>query len=80
MHNLINAKPFLASPFQIVLTDKPIVKFEEPKVHAVLDDMNRLYVGTLTGTYNGDAFQAIACFAPGAWVSIHKIETCLNNN
>lgn len=75
MNTLINSTSILKSPFKVILSDKSEVPYKDVGQHAVVDAQDRLFIGTMTGSYNGQAFTATDCHAAGAWVSIHKIET-----
>jgi ligand-binding sensor domain-containing protein len=75
MNTLINSTSILKSPFKVILSDKGEIAYKEAGQHAVVDAQDRLFIGTMTGTYNGNAFTATDCHAAGAWVSIHKIES-----
>jgi hypothetical protein len=74
MNTLINSTSILKSPFKVILSDKAEIQYKGVGQHAVVDSQNHLFIGTMTGTYNGDAFTATDCHAAGAWVSIHRIE------
>jgi hypothetical protein len=71
---LINFEPFLSSPFKVVLSDKSDVQYPDAGLGAVKADDGCLYLGTTTGTYAGNAFMPTACYAAGAWQSIHTIK------
>ncbi|MDI9333716.1 MAG: hypothetical protein QM533_05010 [Cytophagales bacterium] len=70
---LINSEPFLRSPFKIILSDKTEAAHPEANLHAVKGDDGCLYLGGVIGTHNGNAFFPSACYAAGAWTSIHKL-------